>query len=77
MDKSKTVPKAKNGNELKRGLRVDIYQDPITELRLEGPARLMSFVCENPASNTENWMVQFDGEIELFQRKIKIHNADK
>ena len=45
------MPKLKKGNVL------IIFQDPVTELKSEGPAMLVEFVLES--GNLEYWKVRF------------------
>jgi len=74
MDKTKNVPISKCGNELKRGNAVEIFQDPVTELKLEGEAELISFHSADAHDPYETWIVRFSGENQYVERRIKIHN---
>jgi len=53
---------------------VKIYEDPLTEQKVEGLAKLVE--CVNPRVEVwggrilQSWMVRFAGEKRLFQRKI-------
>lgn len=75
MDKTKVIPKAKNGAELKRGNSIMIFADPLTEKIPEGMAKLIGFVSEAQYENTETWNVKFEGEDYSYQRRILIHNT--
>ena len=77
MNKTKVIPKSKNGRELKCGNIIEIYSDPLRELSLEGKAMLMSIASQDDFNNTETWNVQFYNcpEDPIVQRIIKIHNS--
>ena len=62
------------GGEPQPGQMVTIYQDPLTQAKREGRARLVS--CENDDSGVydgrmlQQWLVRFEGESEVYTRFI-------
>ena len=54
---------------MKPGDKIEIYEDPITQNRLEGIATLIKKVASQP--NLETWVVRFRGERETFIRQIR------
>ena len=62
---------------LKRGDKVTIYQDPITELRPEGTARLIRKLGHDDGGSftLERWIVRFEGDGYDFERSIRVGGA--
>ncbi len=59
--------------ELKRGQKVNIYEDPLTCKKLEGRARLLEFLGGGgvyEGRSVTRWMVKFDGDSKPYQRTI-------
>jgi len=56
-----------------------IYQDPLIQRDLEGEARLHHRlpVLSGQHPNLERWMVQFEGEEELYERLINRPTEEK
>jgi len=58
-------------SELKQGMRVEIYCDPITQLDLEDTAELLFLGSKDQDSGMERWAVKFDDEPEeVYTRNI-------
>ena len=57
--------------KMKKGDIVKIYEDPITETRLEGKAKLILFI-QNLHVNVEYWKVKFISDGFITTRSIKI-----
>ena len=62
--------------DAKVGDLVDIYEDPSTEQKLEGKARLIKKLNDesiNKEYKIESWTVMFEkGEADFFERQIKV-----
>lgn len=57
---------------MKVGDIVNVYEDPITEKKLEGKATLISRIVGSNNSTYERWYVRFEGEHELYERSINV-----
>jgi hypothetical protein len=55
----------------KKGMRVKIYQKPVSKEDYEGEATLVEFLgkADFPPYE-EDWMVKFNGEVDTYQRMI-------
>lgn len=73
MDKTKFIPRARNGAKLVRGSKVEIFIDPLTETELEGIATLESFFSVDDL-DSELWHVRFPDSNQTYIRKIKIYS---
>lgn len=58
----------KTSDKLAKGQRVQIFQDPLSQLKPEGMATLVKF-CHGD-EGLEHWDVKFDGERQVYQRWI-------
>jgi len=56
-------------SEFKKGATVTIFEDPLTQNREEGKARLVKFIRPEGVE-FEWWEVRFEGERRLTERKI-------
>lgn len=54
----------------RRGLRVTIYQDPITQKKAEGEADLLRHISTDTESGMERWRVQFLSDLFICDRNI-------
>ena len=55
--------------KMKSGDFVTVYEDPLTEKKLEGKAELVTLLKDE--EDKQFWLVEFHGEAGLFGRWIK------
>lgn len=65
--------------KLRAGETVKVYEDPITQQRLEGMATLVELGCKTGNVeddwHLEEWKVQFLGDSEVVERRIRVEHA--
>ena len=59
---------------LRKGQKVTIFQDPISQHQSEGEATLIAFKASDDDNTMELWEVRFDGDHpdEIYDRTIKV-----
>jgi hypothetical protein len=60
---------------LKTGMKVQVWEKPISRESLEGVATLMNFVVDL-GQGIEVWMVRFIGERQWVSRKINLEDVN-
>lgn len=57
---------------MKEGEHVAIYEDPLTEKKFEGTAKLLIKLEETPSGKLEHWKVKFIDDGYVTTRVIKV-----
>lgn len=61
---------------MKKGDVVEIYKDPMTMMKLEGKAKLLSFIKPIPDFGLEYWRVKFLSDGMIVDRTVKVEGEE-